>query len=470
MIRVIARTLAISSLLLAGGPAFGADVVPQSNEQVRLTFAPVVKQVTPAVVNIYTKRVVRRRAPMLFDDPFFQRFFGDNFSQQFGQPAERIQNSLGSGVVVRGSGVVITNNHVVEGADQITVALSDRREFEAKLVGTDDRTDIAVLQIEGTDEPLPFIDLADSDELAVGDLVLAIGNPFNVGQTVTLGIVSAVARANVGVSDVGSFIQTDAAINPGNSGGALIASDGRLIGINTAIFSQSGGNIGIGFAIPANLVKTVMAGILSEGRAVRPWLGTTGQSVTADIAKTLGLARPAGVLIQRVLARSPADKAGLEGGDVIEAVNGKAVNDDGDLRFALATIPVGSTAEFTINRAGAAKRVTVEMIAPPEDPPRNSTTLGGRQPFSGTVVANFNPALADEYRLAYDGPAVIVMQVDNNSIAARVGFRPGDKILAVNDREIETVDDLKDAVASPAPSWTISLDRGGQVLQTTVGG
>ncbi|MDX2222630.1 MAG: Do family serine endopeptidase [Rhodospirillaceae bacterium] len=462
---VVAAVAAVHSF-----PVAAQSGVPTSRQQISLSFAPVVEAASPAVVNIYTKRVVRRQAPLLFDDPFFRRFFGDAFGQQFGQPTERIQNSLGSGVVVRASGVVITNNHVVEGADQITVALSDRREFEAKLVGRDDRTDLAVLQIEGATEPLPFLDLADSDDLKVGDLVLAIGNPFNVGQTVTFGIVSAVARANTGVSDVGSFIQTDAAINPGNSGGALIASDGRLVGINTAIFSQSGGNIGIGFAIPANLVKTVLAGILSEGRAVRPWLGASGKSVSADIAKAIGLARPAGVVVERVVPRSPAARAGLAVGDVITAVNSKPIADDNELRFALATQQVGTRATFTVVRDGKDRQVAVSMEAPPEDPPRDTTTLGGRQPLSGATIANFNPALADEYRLPFDEPAVIVMGVAAGSIANRLGFQPGDKIVAVNDREIGSVEDLKDVVSAPAPSWTITLNRGGQILQTTIGG
>ena len=444
--------------------------VPQSREQVTLTFAPVVKQAVPAVVNIYTKRTVQRRMPMLFDDPFFRQFFGRDFAQQFGGPPERIQNSLGSGVIVRPAGVVITNNHVIEGADEITIVLSDRRELAAKLVGTDQQSDIAVLQIQEPGGPLPYLDPADSDTIEVGDMVLAIGNPFGVGQTVTSGIVSALARTNVGVSDIGSFIQTDAAINPGNSGGALITSDGRLIGINTAIFSQSGGSIGIGFAVPTNLVRTVLTGILAEGRAVRPWLGAVGQSVSAELAKALGMARPGGVVIQRVSPGSPAARAGLTGGDIVLAVNGKEVAGDSELKFALATLPVGSSATFTINRGGKEQAVRVAMESAPDKPARDVTRLEGRQPFSGATVANLNPALAEELRIEFADPGVIVLDVAQGSIAGRIGVQRGDRIVDLNGLVIETVEDLKGVVIEPAAEWRLTLNRGGQILRTTIGG
>ncbi len=302
------RALALLATVvpLVSVPAHGATrQAPRSAEQVQLSFAPLVKRAAPAVVNIYARKVVRARAASpLFDDPFFRRFFGDD--PFFGRPANRVQNSLGSGVIVGGDGLIVTNRHVIAGADEITVVLADRREFDAAILRTDERTDLSVLHIDTEGEVLPSLTLGDSDGLEVGDLVLAIGNPFGVGQTVTSGIVSALARTTVGVSDYRFFIQTDAAINPGNSGGALIDLDGRLVGINTAIFSRSGGSHGIGFAIPSNMVAAVVGGGLRGGRLVRPWLGAWGQSVTADLADSLGLARPIGVLIDNVHEGGPA--------------------------------------------------------------------------------------------------------------------------------------------------------------------
>ncbi|MDX2145585.1 MAG: DegQ family serine endoprotease [Rhodospirillaceae bacterium] len=445
-------------------------LVPRTREQVTHTIAPVVKRAGPSVVNIYTKKVVRSRVSPFFDDPFFRQFFGDNFDRSLGGlTREQIQNSLGSGVIVRANGIVLTNNHVIADADQITVVLSDRREFDATVVGKDERTDLAVLRMNIDKETLPALELANSDDLEVGDMVLAIGNPFGVGQTVTSGIVSALARTNVGVADVQSFIQTDAAINPGNSGGALITSDGRLVGINTAIFSQSGGSIGIGFAIPANLARNVVASILSEGKVVRPWLGATGATVDKDLAKTLGLPRSGGIAVQRVVPGSPAARAGLKVGDVILTINGKDVFDQEEFRFLLAVVPLGDTADFVINRNGEEKRIAIKLVAAPDTPARQKTTLAGRQPFSGATVANLNPALADELRQVYDEPSVIVLEVAAGSIAARVGVQPGDRIVAMNEERIRSVDELTAAVEKPAGSWSIVLNRNGQLLKTTVG-
>ncbi|MGH7088404.1 MAG: trypsin-like peptidase domain-containing protein, partial [Stellaceae bacterium] len=293
-------------------PALSETRAPPTREAIRLSFAPIVKVAAPAVVNVYSRRVVRQQP--LFDDPVFRQFFGDN--SPFGRARERVQSSLGSGVIVDPSGLIVTNDHVVKEAQQIRVVLSDRREFEAKVLLADARADLAVLKIDPHGAALPALALGDSDRLEVGDLVLAIGDPFGVGQTVTSGIVSALARS-AGVSDFRSFIQTDAAINPGNSGGALVDLDGRLVGINTAIFSQSGGSIGIGFAIPAAMLRPMLQAALHGGRIVRPWLGASGQPVTAEIAPTLGLAHPEGVLVKDVAADSPAAKAGLHIGDVI---------------------------------------------------------------------------------------------------------------------------------------------------------
>ncbi|HYE50533.1 MAG TPA: DegQ family serine endoprotease [Azospirillaceae bacterium] len=464
---------AVLAALLAAGllasPAAGQTrAVPESRDQITLSFAPLVKRAAPAVVNIYTKRVVRQRVSPLFSDPLFQRFFGDAMTG--GIPRERVEQSLGSGVIVSAEGVIVTNDHVVKDSDQITVVLSDRREFPARLVAADERTDLAILRIDARGERFPFLELRDSDELEVGDLVLAIGNPFGVGQTVTSGIVSAVARTAVGVSDFNFFIQTDAAINPGNSGGALVGMDGRLVGINTAIYSRGGGSIGIGFAIPANMVRTVVDGATAGGKLVRPWIGADGQAVTAELATGLGLPRPAGVLVNGVRPRGPADQAGLRVGDVVTAVNGRAVDDPDALRFRVATLPVGGTATLTVLRGGKPRELSLKLVPPPEDPPRDLTRLEGRNPLAGAEVANLNPALVEE--ISFPGPAegVVVVQVARGSPAQQLGLRPGDLVLKVNETEAASVDALEAALARPARLWTIVVRRGDQVLTTTVGG
>jgi len=454
--------------MLIGAAAIAQPVVPTSREKVILTFAPVVKKSAPAVVNIYTRRVVRAQNTPLFNDPFFRRFFGDDMNSLFGMPREQVQNSLGSGVIVQSDGVVITNHHVVGGADEITVVLTDRREYDAELVGSDERSDLAVLRLKDVTEPLPALGLSDSENVEVGDMVLAIGNPFGVGQTVTSGIVSALARTTVGISDYRSFIQTDAAINPGNSGGALITSDGRLVGINTAIYSRDGGNVGIGFAIPATMVRTVLLSILKDGRAVRPWLGASGKSITSDLAKGLGLSRPVGVIVDRVVARSPAARAGLSVGDIIQDVDGRPVTDTQELRYRLATLPVGGTARLGTLRDGANRVVNVALEAPPEIPARRETQLEGRQPFSGAKVANLNPALAEELGREYVEPGVIVLDVGEGSIASRF-VRPGDIIWAVNEESVKSVAGLLRLATEESAPWALTLNRNGQALQLQVG-
>ena len=463
----LAVSCAVSAVFAAERAPAG-QLVPTSRQQVTMTFAPVVKRAAPAVVNIYTRKVVQTRAPALFNDPFFQRFFGNQPGGPLGQ--ERVQNSLGSGVIVRATGIVITNNHVVGDADQINVVLTDRREFAAKLVGKDERSDLAVLQLQDVTEPLPSLDLAESDDVEIGDMVLAIGNPFGVGQTVTSGIVSALARTTVGVSDFRSFIQTDAAINPGNSGGALIASDGRLVGINTAIYTGNGGSIGIGFAIPANMARNVLAGILKEGRAVRPWLGASGKSVTSDLAKSLALPRPVGVVIDRIIPGSPAARAGLGVGDIVLAVDGHAVNDIEELRYRFASMPVGGSAAVETLRAGAVRTRTVALQPPPDQPPRKTVQLIGRQPFAGAFVGNLNPAMAEELGRDFQEVSVIVLSIDPGSSAAGVGLQPGDIVLAVNDKPVKTVDDLIKLTSQPSSAWTYAIGREGQVYQFRVNG
>jgi len=472
MIRFGAR---LAALLLAGlaafsGAAASQTAVPQSREQITLSFAPVVKRTASAVVNVYTKTVVRQRSSPLLDDPFFRRFFGDNAAPSL--PRERVQSSLGSGVIVDPSGLIITNYHVAGGAGEITVVLADRREFPAKVVLAEERTDLVVLQIDAKGEVLPFLSLRDSDDLEVGDLVLAIGNPFGVGQTVTSGIVSALARTSVGISDYSFFIQTDAAINPGNSGGALIAMDGSLVGVNTAIYSRSGGSLGIGFAIPSNMVRSVLAGLKAGGKLMRPWLGASGQAVTAEIAATLNLPRPQGVLVSGLNPRGPASRAGLRVGDIVTGVNGREVDDPDGLRFRIATLPVGGSATLgVLRRSGERVSLILQLEAPPEVPARDESMLQGNVPLSGAKVANLSPALADELSLPTEAAGVIVLDVARGSVASRLGLRPRDIVMSVNGATVESVAGLRRLLSRGGSDsrWRIAIRRGDQVLTLVVG-
>lgn len=444
--------------------------VPGSRGEVQLSYAPVVKRVAPAVVNVYTKRVVREQMRSPFaNDPFFQQFFGNRFS--FGVPRERVQQSLGSGVIVDPSGLVVTNYHVIKDGQEFTVALSDRREFEAELVLSDERTDLAILKIGNGREKLPHLDFKNSDSVEVGDLVLAIGNPFGVGQTVTSGIVSALARTHVGVSDYQFFIQTDAAINPGNSGGALVTMDGQLIGINTAIYSQTGGSIGIGFAIPSNMVESVVASARDGGHVKRPWFGAALQAVDAELAQSLGLDRPGGSLIRDLAAGSPADKAGLKVGDVIRAVDGFEVDEPQALRYRFATKGLGGKAKVSYLRDGKWREAEVALVAPPEDPPAEETVIAGRNPFAGATIANLSPAVAD--RLGFDSlteKGVVIVNVEPGSAANRIQFQRGDIIVDVAGQKIGRVADLVKATSDTRAQWTFTVKRGERSFTATVGG
>lgn len=443
--------------------------VPAGDEELRLSYAPVVKRAAPAVVNVYVRRRVQRRTSPFIDDPFFRRFFG----QGFGMPRERVENSLGSGVIVSPDGVVVTNHHVIKGRGEteIKVALADKREFPAKLVLKDERTDLAVLRLDAPGVTFPSLEFEDSESLEVGDIVLAIGNPFGVGQTVTSGIVSALARTRVGVSDYQFFIQTDAAINPGNSGGALVDMHGRLVGVNTAIYSRTGGSHGIGFAIPANMVRQVVQSALQGHKVKRPWLGAKLQSVTRDIAESLGLDRPAGALIQQVRPNSPADRARLKPGDIIVKVGDKDVADPRAFRYRFSTRPIGEVVSLAVLRNGKRLKISVPLEQAPEDPPRNETEISGPNPFSGARVANLSPALAEELSIDEDSYGVIVLDVRGGTAAANTRFlRGGDIVVALNGKRINSVAELKAAVQVPAYRWQVSIKRGERILNVVIGG
>jgi Do/DeqQ family serine protease len=436
--------------------------VPAQTE-LRLSYAPVVQRVAAAVVNVYAAKVIQNRNP-LFDDPIFRRFFG--------VPGEgsQLQRSLGSGVIVDSTGLVVTNVHVIEGADEVKVSLADKREFEAVIVLKDKRSDLAVLRIKDSHERFPVLDLANSDALQVGDVVLAIGNPFGVGQTVTHGIISALARTQVGITDYQFFIQTDAAINPGNSGGALVDLTGKLVGINTAIFSRSGGSQGIGFAIPANMVRVVVNSAKDGGKAVkRPWLGAELQAVTADIADSLGLKRPAGALVTNVRPQSPAAGAGLQSGDLILSVDGQGVDDPNAFDYRFATKPLGGSASISVLRNGHELAVDVALKAAP-DIARDETTIHSRSPFFGARIANLSPALADELQLLNVDSGVVIIDVDPGSYASNLGFRRGDVIEEVNNEHIGKTHDLVRVSGISNRTWRIIILRDGQKISAVFSG
>ncbi|WP_333587723.1 Do family serine endopeptidase [Phenylobacterium sp.] len=428
---------------------------PETAVDLKTSFAPVVKKAAPAVVNISARRVVRRQV-----DPFWEMF-------GLGAPRDRVEGSLGSGVIVRSDGVIITNNHVVRGGQEIIVALADRREFPARLLLADERTDLAVLQIDTGGEALPVLAIDDSGDAEVGDLVLAIGNPFGVGQTVTTGIISALNRtADPSGDAAAAYIQTDAAINPGNSGGALVDMDGDLIGINSFIVSRSGTSSGVGFAMPAAMVRRVVETAVGGGqRVVRPWLGARTQTVTADIARSIGMAAPQGVLVADVWSGGAAQRAGLAQGDVILTVDGQAVSDVGGLNYAVGTRRVGETLRLRVRRQnGQEADVSLRAEAPPATPARDEQVLSGRHPFDGATVVNLSPAVADELGVdPFLGPGVLVTRV-GRGVSLNAGMRPGDMVRAVNGTEIRTVRDLVRVLEAGAPAWQVTIQRNGQQI------
>ena len=452
-------------LALFGAPALADAAVPKSEAQAQLSFAPVVKTTAPAVVNVYSKTLVAQDTQLgLFNDPFFRQFFGDQGN--FSRPRKQVENSLGSGVIVDASGLIVTNNHVIRGGTDIRVVLADKREFEAKLLLADERSDLAILKIDVGDEELAALPFGDSDNLEVGDLVLAIGNPFGVGQTVTSGIVSALARTQVGISDYQFFIQTDAAINPGNSGGALVNMAGELVGINTAIFSRSGGSIGIGFSIPSNMVKTVVQSAESGKKIQRPWSGADLQDVTADIAESLGFARPEGALVASLHPESPLLAAGLKQGDVILALDGHPIENAKEFNYRVATSKIGQQSIIEFQRDGKAREASVTLVAAPETTERSETLMEGNSPLQGMVVANLSPAVAEELGVPSSLSGVIALEIKTGP--AKRFFRKGDILLEINGVSIASVDDLQKAVSGDQSYWEIQINRGGHKLQMTL--
>jgi Do/DeqQ family serine protease len=433
--------------------------LPQSRTEMQLSFAPLVKQTANAVVNVYAEKRVERRSPFA-DDPFFEQFFG----QQMPNRSEK-QSSLGSGVIVGKNGLVVTNNHVIADADDIKIALADGREFESTIMLKDDRLDLAVLKIK-SDGPFETVPLGDSDAVEVGDLVLAIGNPFGVGQTVTSGIVSALARNQVVSGDFGFFIQTDAAINPGNSGGGLINMNGQLIGINTAIFSRGGGSNGVGFAIPANLVKVFLASAEGgNGSFTRPFIGASFEPVTSEVADALGLDRARGALVSSVIEGGPAEKAGIKPGQVIVAVNGIPVEHPDALGYRLTTVGIGHDAKITVIDSGKSHDIDLTLAQAPETSPRDERLIEGHNPFAGAVVGNLSPRLADELRMPASSEGVVITQINRGSPAARVGFLPKDIILAVNGTPIDKSATLEAITKNDPSLWRVEIERDGQRIR-----
>ena len=433
-------------------PAASIKEATHSGTEDTRGYARVVTAVVPAVVNISTSRVTKQETSGMRDmpqmDPFFRQFFGDEGPGRFNVPKERREKSLGSGVIVSPEGYVLTNNHVVDHATEITVTLKDKREMKAELVGTDPRTDIAVLKIDGTN--FPHVTLGDSSRVKVGDIALAIGNPFGVGQTVTMGIVSAMGRANLGIEEVEDFIQTDAPINPGNSGGALIDDEGHLIGINTAILSgNSGGNQGIGFAVPVNLAHHVMDQILKNGKVERAYLGILPQDVTPAMARAFGAKEAKGAVVGEITADSPAAHSDLKQGDIILAVNGKPVDDANQLRLEIGLLSPGTTVNLSVLRAGTPQQVAVKMGSFPSKEERASVEKNANgSSLEGVSVESLTPETAREMKLDPATKGVVVANIDPSSHAADAGLREGDVIQQVNHQSVKSVQDFDRAMSS----------------------
>ncbi len=454
-------------------PALSTTAVPLApTNAVQSNFVPVVKAVMPAVVNISTTRVIHgkdlQQMSPFFNDLFFRQFFGDQFSQGQQMPRDQRENSLGSGVIVDGGGYIVTNNHVVDKADEIKVVLGDKREFIGKVVGTDPKTDLAVIHIKAKD--LPTVPWGDSDKLEVGEYVLAMGNPFGLNQTVTMGIVSAVGRANVGIADYEDFIQTDAAINPGNSGGALVNTRGELMGINTAIFSRSGGYMGVGFAVPSNMVRKVMQSLIDKGKVVRGWLGVSIQELTPELAKNFGVDDAKGALVGEVVKDSPAAKAGFIAGDVIISMDGKSIDGPTSLRNRVADLAVGKDVAIRVIREKKPTELKVKIAEQPADMQQAAAgdsdgQAGGNTALAGVEVQAITPDIARQLGLPQGNGGVVVSAVDAASAAA-AGVRRGDVIVEVNRVPVHKIGDYQRVVNKLGKKDNVLLliNRGGGKL------
>jgi serine protease Do len=471
---VIGVTLVAEFHLIPTGRAVNEPERPKppAIAETEQTFVSISKTVTPAVVNISTTRVVKgeegQSSP--FDDPFFRRFFGEEPRRQ--GPRERKAQSLGSGVIVDPNGLIITNNHVVEKSDEIKVLLADKREFKGKLVGTDPKSDLALVRIDAKN--LPTVPWGDSSKLQVGEYVLAIGNPFGLNQTVTMGIVSAIGRANVGITDYEDFIQTDAAINPGNSGGAMVNTHGELVGINTAIFSQSGGYMGIGFAVPSNMARSVTDSLVKSGKVIRGWLGVSIQEITPALAKEFGLKEAKGALVSDVLSGSPAEKAGFKRGDVIVEFMGQPIESSTQLRNLVARTAVGAKGKVKVVRENKEKELEVTI----EEQPKDIAKSGPKEPdaaepsmrLSGVEVRNVTPEMAKQLDLARGAKGVVITRLDPGSAAEEAGLQRGDLIMEINRKPISNTDDYERILSKADKNEAILLlvGRQGRTLFLTV--
>jgi serine protease Do len=435
-------------------------------------FEEVAKRVTPAVVNISTTRVVKEEGSgssnPFFNDPFFQRFFGQEPFQLPEIPKEQREQSLGSGVIVDPRGYIVTNNHVVEKAQEIKVVLSDRREFKGKVVGSDPKSDIAVVKIDGKD--LPTVSWGDSSRLQVGQYVMAIGNPFGLNQTVTMGIVSAVGRANVGIADYEDFIQTDAAINPGNSGGALVNTQGELIGINTAIFTRSGGFMGIGFAVPSNMARSVMESLVKTGKVIRGWLGISIQEVSPELAKQFGLSEPKGALVADVLPHTPAERAGIKRGDIILELDGKTIENAGQLRNLVAEIPIGKKVKIKVFRDKQEQELEITIGEQPKEAARGGKAEAATSvALNGVEVQDLTPETASRLGLPRNQQGVVIDQVERGSLAEEAGLQQSDVIVEVNRKPIKNTRDYEQVVSKIKKDETVLLlikRQGGSIFVT----
>ena len=453
-------------------PSYPPTYTPQVPETLKgesLAFSDIVKAVSPAVVNISTTKTIKR------DFSPFSRFFDgpfDDFFDHFRIPKKWKEQSLGSGVLVSSDGYILTNSHVVEKADEIKVTLYNKQDYKGKIIGSDPKTDIAVIKISAKN--LPAVRWGNSDELQVGEFVLAFGNPYGFNHTVTMGIVSAVGRANVGIADYEDLIQTDAAINPGNSGGPLVNIRGELVGVNTAIFSRTGRYQGIGFAVPSNMAKLVMNQLIKEGKITRGWLGVTIQSVTPDLAKEFGLKEVSGAIVREVFKGSPAEKAGLKRGDVILKVNGKKIEDIATLRNIVAQSDVGSTIKLKIMREN--KRISIKATVSEfpkemaEVIPDKGEALTEEDALAGFSVTDITPAIAKQLGLSREEKGVVIVRVEPYSAADEAGLKKGDVIQEMNKKRVNNLRDFNNITSYIKKGDTVLLfiNRGGKKFYITL--